>query len=308
MRHGNKNNALGRKKAHRDSMLSNMACSLIEHKRIETTLAKAKALRIFVEPLITKSKEDSTHSRRTVFSYLRSKEATTTLFRDVAPKVADRPGGYTRIIKLGNRLGDAAERAMIEMVDFNTTYSPKEKAGAEVKRTRRSRTKASTAKAGAAKTEAKTTAAEAKVEPAKDGEAAKETAAPAEPPAASAAPVVRLLVDGERVIFNLGRRVYVLDAAKLKPVLAIDLEEPASCLAVAGELLLVGRASGKLVLYQRGEAGYQSVAVADLAAQQKTEPPAGATAEKGNSKATEAAMQNAPEPSPAKPKDAPPAT
>ncbi len=159
-----------------------------------------------------------------------------------------------------------------------------------------------------AKTEAKTTAAEAKVEPAKDGEAAKETAAPAEPPAASAAPVVRLLVDGERVIFNLGRRVYVLDAAKLKPVLAIDLEEPASCLAVAGELLLVGRASGKLVLYQRGEAGYQSVAVADLAAQQKTEPPAGATAEKGNSKATEAAMQNAPEPSPAKPKDAPPAT
>lgn len=165
MRHGNKNNALGRKKAHRDSMLSNMACSLIEHKRIETTLAKAKALRIFVEPLITKSKEDSTHSRRTVFSYLRSKEATTTLFRDVAPKVADRPGGYTRIIKLGNRLGDAAERAMIEMVDFNTTYSPKEKAGAEVKRTRRSRTKASTAKAGAAKAETKADA------PAAEGEA-----------------------------------------------------------------------------------------------------------------------------------------
>ena len=140
MRHGNKNNALGRKKAHRDSMLSNMACSLIEHKSINTTLAKAKALRIFVEPLITKSKEDSTHSRRTVFSYLRSKEATAVLFRDVAPKIADRPGGYTRIIKLGNRLGDAAELAMIEMVDFNTLYSAKEKAGAEVKRTRRSRT------------------------------------------------------------------------------------------------------------------------------------------------------------------------
>jgi large subunit ribosomal protein L17 len=139
MRHGNKNNALGRKKGHRDSMLSNMACSLIEHKRIETTLAKAKALRIFVEPLITKSKEDSTHSRRTVFSYLRSKEATATLFRDVAPKIAERPGGYTRIIKLGSRLGDAAERAMIEMVDFNTLYSAKEKAGAEVKKTRRSR-------------------------------------------------------------------------------------------------------------------------------------------------------------------------
>lgn len=139
MRHGNKNNALGRTKAHRASMLSNMACSLIEHKRIETTLAKAKALRIFVEPLITKSKEDSTHSRRVVFSHLRSKEATAALFRDVAPKVADRPGGYTRIIKLGTRLGDAAERAMIEMVDFNTLYSAKEKAGAEVKRTRRSR-------------------------------------------------------------------------------------------------------------------------------------------------------------------------
>lgn len=145
MRHGNKNNALGRKKGHRDSMLSNMACSLIEHKRIETTLAKAKALRIYVEPLITKSKDDSTHSRRTVFSYLRSKEATAALFRDVAPKVAERPGGYTRIIKLGNRLGDAAELAMIEMVDFNTLYSAKEKTGAEVKRTRRSRTR--TAKA-----------------------------------------------------------------------------------------------------------------------------------------------------------------
>ncbi|MBZ0206846.1 MAG: 50S ribosomal protein L17 [Flavobacteriales bacterium] len=153
MRHGNKNNALGRKKAHRDSMLSNMACSLIEHKRIETTLAKAKALRIYVEPLITKSKEDSTHSRRTVFSYLRSKEATAVLFRDVAPKVADRPGGYTRIIKLGNRLGDAAELAMIEMVDFNTLYSAKEKAGAEVKRTRRSRSGKS---ATTAKPEAKT--------------------------------------------------------------------------------------------------------------------------------------------------------
>ena len=153
MRHGNKNNALGRKKAHRDSMLSNMACSLIEHKRIETTLAKAKALRIFVEPLITKSKDDSTHSRRTVFSYLRSKEATAALFRDVAPKIAERPGGYTRIIKLGNRLGDAAELAMIEMVDFNTLYSAKEKAGAEVKRTRRSR-KPATAKSAAANEEA----------------------------------------------------------------------------------------------------------------------------------------------------------
>lgn len=166
MRHGNKNNALGRKKAHRDSMLSNMACSLIEHKRIETTLAKAKALRTYVEPLITKSKEDSTHSRRTVFSYLRSKEATAALFRDIAPKVAERPGGYTRIIKLGNRLGDAAELAMIEMVDFNTLYSPKEKAGAAAKRTRRSRTAKTAApkEAGAAKDEATTAAEEPKGE------------------------------------------------------------------------------------------------------------------------------------------------
>ena len=119
MRHGNKVNALGRKTAHRKAMLSNMACSLIEHKRIVTTLAKAKALRGYVEPLITKSKSDTTHSRRVVFSYLKSKEAAAELFRDVAPKVMDRPGGYTRIIKLGKRLGDNAETAMIELVDFN---------------------------------------------------------------------------------------------------------------------------------------------------------------------------------------------
>jgi large subunit ribosomal protein L17 len=139
MRHGNKNNALGRKKAHRDALMSNMAISLIEHKRIETTLAKAKALRQYVEPLITKSKNDTTHSRRTVFSHLQSKEATAALFRDVAPKIAERPGGYVRIIKLGNRLGDAAEMAMIELVDFNTTYTKEKSAGTEVKKTRRSR-------------------------------------------------------------------------------------------------------------------------------------------------------------------------
>lgn len=119
MRHGNKVNALGRKSAHRKAMMANMASSLIEHKRIVTTLAKAKALRGFVEPLITKSKNDTTHSRRVVFSYLRSKEATAELFREVAPKVMDRPGGYVRIIKLGKRLGDNAETAMIELVDFN---------------------------------------------------------------------------------------------------------------------------------------------------------------------------------------------
>ena len=119
MRHGKKLNHLGRKSAHRKAMLSNMACSLIEHKRISTTVAKAKALRVYVEPLITKSKTDSTHSRRTVFSYLGSKDAVSELFRDIAPKVAGRPGGYTRIIRTGFRLGDNAEMCMIELVDFN---------------------------------------------------------------------------------------------------------------------------------------------------------------------------------------------
>ena len=130
MRHGKKFNHLGRKAAHRKAMLSNMACSLIEHKRIKTTLAKAKALRVFVEPLITKSKNDTTHSRRTVFSYLKQKEAVTELFGDISSKVADRPGGYTRIIKLNNRLGDNAQMAYIELVDYNETYitdKPKKK-------------------------------------------------------------------------------------------------------------------------------------------------------------------------------------
>ncbi len=124
MRHGKKINHLGRKTAHRKAMLANMACSLIEHKRINTTVAKAKALRGFVEPLITKSKEDTTHNRRLVFSKLRNKYAVADLFRDVAPKVADRPGGYLRIIKLGNRLGDNAQMAMVELVDFNEIYNP----------------------------------------------------------------------------------------------------------------------------------------------------------------------------------------
>ncbi|MDG0974036.1 MAG: 50S ribosomal protein L17 [Crocinitomicaceae bacterium] len=119
MRHGKKFNHLGRKSAHRKAMLSNMANSLIEHKRITTTVAKAKALRVFVEPILTKSKTDSTHSRRVVFSYLQNKEVVTELFRDVAPKIADRQGGYTRIIRTGNRLGDNAEMCLIELVDFN---------------------------------------------------------------------------------------------------------------------------------------------------------------------------------------------
>ena len=127
MRHRKKFNHLGRKTAHRKAMLANMACSLIEHKRINTTVAKAKAVRQFVEPLITKSKSDTTHNRRVVFSYLRQKEAVTELFRDVATKVADRPGGYVRIIKLGNRLGDNADMAMVELVDYNEIYNPNSK-------------------------------------------------------------------------------------------------------------------------------------------------------------------------------------
>ena len=146
MRHGKKVMHLGRKTAHRKSMLANMACSLIEHKRINTTVTKAKALKQFIEPIITKSKEDSTHNRRTAFRYLRSKEAVAALFRDVAIKVGDRPGGYTRIIKLGNRLGDNADMAMIELVDFNEVYNNNE--SAKKKTTRRSRSK----KAAAAET------------------------------------------------------------------------------------------------------------------------------------------------------------
>lgn len=123
MRHRKKFNHLGRKTAHRKSMLANMACSLIEHKRINTTVAKAKALRIFVEPLVTKSKNDTTHNRRLVMSKLRQKDAVSELFREVAVKVGERPGGYTRIIKLGSRLGDNADMAMIELVDYNEIYN-----------------------------------------------------------------------------------------------------------------------------------------------------------------------------------------
>ena len=143
MRHGKKVNHLSRQTGHRKSMLANMACSLIEHKRIITTVAKAKALKQFVEPLVTKSKEDTTHNRRIVFAYIRNKYAVTELFREVAAKVGDRPGGYTRIIKLGNRLGDNADMAMIELVDFNELYNggkKEEKKG----RTRRPKKSATT--------------------------------------------------------------------------------------------------------------------------------------------------------------------
>ncbi len=143
MRHGNKINALGRTRAHRKALLMNLANSLIKHKRINTTLAKAKELRRYIEPLLTRSKTDSTHSRRTVFSYLNDKVAVAELFRDVAPKIANRPGGYTRILKTGNRLGDAAEMCFIELVDFNMTYLPGEKKAKAAKpRTRRGGKKA----------------------------------------------------------------------------------------------------------------------------------------------------------------------
>lgn len=157
MRHGKKFNHLGRTASHRSALLSNMACSLIEHKRINTTVAKAKALRVYVEPILTKAKEDTTHNRRTVFAYLQNKEAVSELFRTVAPKIAERNGGYTRIIKTGFRPGDAADTAIIELVDFNELYNP----NAEEKKTTRRSRKSTTAKKTEAVAEAKP---EAKVE------------------------------------------------------------------------------------------------------------------------------------------------
>jgi large subunit ribosomal protein L17 len=165
MRHGDKINNLGRKKAHREALLSNLACQLIQYKRIVTTLAKAKALRVYVEPLITKSKKNETHQRRVVFSYLQDKAAVTELFTTISEKIAGRPGGYTRIIKLGTRPGDNAELALIELVDFNEIYGKgkaEKKEGA--KRTRR---------AGGARKKAAEAPAETAAAP-----AAEETAAP----------------------------------------------------------------------------------------------------------------------------------
>jgi large subunit ribosomal protein L17 len=167
MRHGKTINHLGRTASHREAMLANMASSLILHKRINTTLAKAKALRKYVEPLITKSKDDTTHSRRTVFAYLKDKEAVTILFREVSGKIADRPGGYTRIIKTGFRQGDNAEMAMIELVDYNELLLKTAKGEAKAKTTRRSRS------TGAAKATAPKAA-----EPKADAPAADEAAEP----------------------------------------------------------------------------------------------------------------------------------
>lgn len=144
MRHGKKFNHLSRQKSHRRAMLANMGTSLIMHKRINTTVAKAKALRVYIEPLLTKGKNDTTASRRTVFSYLQDKSAVSELFREVAPKIADRPGGYTRIIKTGFRKGDGAEMAMIELVDFNELYNPND-SGKKTRRSRRGGSKSAAA-------------------------------------------------------------------------------------------------------------------------------------------------------------------
>lgn len=178
MRHGKKINHLGRTTSHRKAMLANMACSLIEHKRINTTVAKAKALKVFVEPIITKAKDDTTHNRRNAFRYLRSKYAVTELFRDVIDKIGNRPGGYTRIIRTGNRLGDNAEMCMIELVDFNELYTnEKSKAKSGSRRSRRGGGKKSTTE-GTAAAPAQEEKKEAKAANAEDSELKAE--APAE--------------------------------------------------------------------------------------------------------------------------------
>jgi len=161
MRHNKKFNHLSRKSAHRKAMLSNMAASLIQHKKIVTTTAKAKALKIYVEPLLTKAKEDTTHNRRTVFAYLQNKKAVTELFKEVSQKIADRPGGYTRILRTGFRLGDAAEMCVIELVDYNENML-KEKAAKKASRTRRSK-KSTAADDATPKAEVKKAPAKAKV-------------------------------------------------------------------------------------------------------------------------------------------------
>ena len=173
MRHNKSVNHLGRQSGHRKALLANMACALIEHKRIETTVAKAKALKTYIEPLITKSKEDTTHSRRMVFSYLKNKEAVTELFRTIAPKIADRPGGYTRVLHTGFRQGDAAEMAVIELVDLNE---------AALASAAKKETKKSTRRGGAKKAAEAAPAAEAPVAeaPAAEAPAAEAAEAPAE--------------------------------------------------------------------------------------------------------------------------------
>jgi large subunit ribosomal protein L17 len=180
MRHGKKNNHLGRTTSHRKAMLANMASSLIKHKRIITTVAKAKTLRIYIEPLITKSKDATTHNYRTVFAYLKDKEAVTELFTVVSGKVANRPGGYTRILKTGNRAGDNADMAMIELVDFNEFFDgfAKDKKKATTRRSRRSGSTATTTDAPATKTAAPKAAVVEEIQDAVVVEDVVETAAP----------------------------------------------------------------------------------------------------------------------------------
>lgn len=204
MRHNKKFNHLGRQVGHRKAMLANMASSLIQHKRIETTVAKAKAVKMFIEPLVTKSKEDTTHSRRIVFSYLKQKEAVTELFRTIAPKIADRPGGYTRILRTGFRLGDAAEMCIIEFVDFNEAYTlgivP---AAAAAPKTRRSRSGAKKTADAAVETGAsegaEVTKSVVKKPAAAKKPAAKSTAPKAAAAKKSAAPTVRKTNVGKKM-------------------------------------------------------------------------------------------------------------
>ena len=177
MRHNKKFNHLGRQAGHRKAMLSNMAVSLILHKRIKTTVAKAKAVQMFIEPIVTKAKEDTTHQRRVVFSYLKQKEAVTELFRTIAPKIMERPGGYTRILKTGFRLGDAADMCIIEFVDFNEAYTfGKVVSTEEAKpKTRRSRKKSTETEEGAEKKTAKQAAPKATAAKASAAKGAKKT-------------------------------------------------------------------------------------------------------------------------------------
>ena len=179
MRHNKKFNHLGRQAGHRKAMLSNMAVSLILHKRIKTTVAKAKAVQMFIEPIVTKAKEDTTHQRRVVFSYLKQKEAVTELFRTIAPKIMERPGGYTRILKTGFRLGDAADMCIIEFVDFNETYTFGREAAAPAEeakpKTRRSRKKSTETEEGAEKKAAKQAAPKATAAKASAAKGAKKT-------------------------------------------------------------------------------------------------------------------------------------
>jgi len=180
MRHNKKFNHLGRKSAHRKAMLANMASSLIQEKRISTTVAKAKALRMYVEPLITKSKQDTTHSRRVVFSYLQNKDAVSELFREIAGKVADRPGGYTRILKTGNRLGDNAEMCIIELVDYNEAMLAAKEEAAAPKKRRSRRGGAKKAESAAPVAGSKVKAEKAETKPAEDVKVEKEIEAAAE--------------------------------------------------------------------------------------------------------------------------------